>query len=95
MNGIRVGQFILRIKSNLWWISPIKTEYKYPDEKCQFFQNIKKFFHDISIFSELKHITCGYCGAKGLDYQSEKHGWIYEGYHFWKCPDCLKGVKND
>lgn len=95
MNGMRVGLFILKIKSNLWWISPIKISYKYSDERSKFFSNLYKFFDDIKTFSKLSHMTCYYCGAKGIDYQSEKHGWKYEGYHFWKCSKCLKENKND
>lgn len=88
MNGIRVGQLIGKIKSNLWWYTPFKPGYKYPKKE-------NRFWSDVKAFSKLRHITCDYCGAKGLDFQSEKHGWNYEGYHFWKCADCLKEKLNE
>jgi hypothetical protein len=41
-------------------------------------------------YKDIHFISCD-CGAIGLDYYAEKHGWKYEGAHFWSCPKCKKG----
>ena len=38
--------------------------------------------------SHVRYVTCESCGAVGIDHNSEKYEWKYEGGHMWVCPKC-------
>jgi hypothetical protein len=41
-------------------------------------------------FSKVRYVSCESCDAVGIDHNSEKYGWVYEGGHMWSCPKCKK-----
>ncbi len=91
--GTKLGNKILKIRSNIYWLSMKMRKKKYYNlyekNKKEHFVFIKQFIKAVFAFNKLNLVKCESChDAVGIDYQSEKHGWYYHGYHIWSCPDC-------
>ena len=98
--GSKFGKFIKNLNSKIYWSSYKLRKRKYYNQYIkdthQRFQFIQEFITGFRAHSKLNFVKCDSCmDAIGIDYQSEKHGWNYEGYHYWACPDCLKKKKNN
>lgn len=86
--GMKLGFFVTKLRSNFYWLFPKLRQRKHDKEVKAHFVFIKKFVKSLIMNSSLRLVMCESCRAIGIDYQSEKHGWKYEGYHIWTCPKC-------
>ena len=92
--GILAGAFVLRLYANFYWLFPKLRLYKHKhDQRPRRSPIIKPFIWGFLSTSHLSLVMCESCRAIGIDYQSEKHGWKYEGYHIWSCPECKETWK--
>lgn len=96
--GSKLGMFIQKISAGICWLSHRLRKWRYyrryTKDSSNKFNFIKKFVDGFKACYKLSFVKCGSChNAVGIDYQSEKHGWKYEGYHIWSCPKCIKGRK--
>ena len=97
--GAKLGRFVQKVLSNFYWRFPSLRKRKYnkinadPNKKIVF---IIEFLKGFNCNRTVSFVSCNYCKDKnvGIDYQSGKHGWYYEGYHYWSCPKCQKEKNN-
>lgn len=92
--GSRFGMFVHSLSAKIYWLSHRLRKWQYNNlyivDRPQRFKFIKKFVEGFRAHYKLSFVKCESCDAVGTDYQSEKHGWKYEGYHIWSCFDCKK-----
>ena len=90
--GARFGMFVQARRAGLYWSSNGLRKWKWQRDVERIcipkFSFIRKFIHGFKAHSCVSVVKCETCDAVGIDFQSEKHGWKYEGYHIWSCPDC-------
>ena len=91
---------IQRLKTFILWKTPKFRKhlaYKYwgNDDKISipFWRALKECIELWSSESRVRYVSCDSCEAVGIDSNSEKYGWKYEGYHFWSCPKCKEKGK--
>lgn len=90
--GTKAGQLSCNLKSKLYWSLPWLLKNRYLKWSKSFTIReptfIETFLAQYNGFKKVKFVSCETCGNKGLDWNSEKYGWKYEGCHIWSCPKC-------
>lgn len=95
--GSKLGMFVQKINADICWLSHGLRKWKYYrqyiKDRSDRFNFIKKFVDGFKVHYKLSFVKCEACQAVGIDYNSEKHGWKYEGSHIWTCPACKEDTK--
>lgn len=90
--GAKLGLFERNIKVCMYWAFPSLLKVKYWRWHNSFIIRQPSFIQAVFVqykaFKRVKFIACEFCDAKGLELNSEKHGWKYHDYHIWSCPKC-------
>jgi len=90
--GAKLGRKVQALTANIYWLSGKLRKWKYTRlyllDRQPKFQFIREFIDAFKGWYKISLVRCESCDAVGIDFQFEKHGWYYHGYHIWSCPDC-------
>lgn len=90
--GSKFGMLIANLSAKIYWMSHRLRRWKYYRlyiaDRTNKFKFLKEFVGGFKAHHQLSFVKCETCGAVGIDHNSEKHGWKYEGSHIWSCPKC-------
>lgn len=88
--GLHMSFGITKFKMMVLWYLPSIRAWLAKKEKEKVLKKflLWKFIEGWQDGRHFSWVFCETCGDPGFDYNSDSHGWIYNGGHIWTCRKC-------